>query len=875
MSDSSRSALRLALRLADPATADALAGRMRPQLLALLSDRLGLPGELVGELLGEDDAGRLRAVLEEDPVEWLAAAAEAGDPLLGPALWRAEYRDNDGSKIRAVEEAPGLPAILLAAADFTDDRWYAEDGLLNMVYKAAGPLMLPALTSGAAGLSMDLLAAFNPYLPPPVVVDACLSLLALWGTTEPFEEFLRMHEDVPLLTHWHSWLPDMLRAALTAPDPEAYLLEHRATDEWTDPEHLHALARVRCGYPGLTARPDGLDWALIRREHERLSFHRDNLPADDTGRAVAPLLLLTQWEGCPTHLLWESFRADPVETAKYAAELPFEAFTVLWTDREERNGVLCHALERGILAGRLPVERVLAEVGPAEAVLAHLPLDHGPTRKSLTDLLAALGKDPVNWLTFYARLSTATGSVTELVADATATDATAVDATATDAIAKDARAKRHESWSRPAPAQFPAEPPDDARSAFLKVLACASAEAQLAVMPYFDERAVQHFLVFGNPSPAVREAVFAAHGPSAQVAMAGSQALSEGKVRALLDLDEPAVDAMLFRYGPLDRTEHERLLAGFLRAGGRREAVPEELLAALDDPDAAYDRTQLAAGLGSGDLGVAHRVLARLRPLQLPASRLRLLVAVWERSGPDAVREILATDHLPVALRHCTERQLASPDGLAELRSQLAEAESPEALLAYLTEPADHPRERERLQQLCDEGATPPWQALSAARDAGTLSDELLDALVELPDCPRALLLAALEKTPVWGADWLRAALGSGRLTHTDVLMYAAPARAALHTLQQYPDERPGDEPHGGEPTGEKPHRAEPSEPYGADPPPHPVCVQAELLTREHLGTDVDAWARCLQLLPTFAGTLPELLAAAKAPTRASTRQGI
>ncbi|MYT32605.1 MULTISPECIES: hypothetical protein [unclassified Streptomyces] len=864
MSDSSRSALRLALRLADPATADALAERMRPQLLALLSDRLGLPRELVGELLGGEDAGRLRALLEEDPVEWLATAAGTGDPVLGPALWRAEYRDDDGSKNRAVEEAPGLLAILLEAADFMDDRWYAEDGLLNMVYEAEGAMMVPALTSGAAGLSMDLLAAFNPYLPPPAVVDACLSLFALWGTTAALEEFLRMHEDVPLLSHWHPWLPDMLRAALAVPDPETYLRGHRATEEWTDPEHLYALARVRCGCPGLTARPDGLDWALIRREHERLSFHRDNLPADDTGRAVTPLLLLTQWEGCPAHLLWESFRADPVETAKYAAELPFEAFTVLWTDREERNGVLYHALERGILAGRLPVKRVLAEVGPAEAVLAHLPLDHGPTRKALTDLLDALGPDPVNWLTFYARLSTAFGSVTELVADVTAmdaaardvtaTEATVTNVTATDANATDARMQRHKSWPRPAPAQFPAEQPDGARSAYLKALACASEEAQLAVVPHFDERAVQHLLVFGNPSPAVRETVVAAHGPSAQVAMAGSRALSEEKVRSLLDLDEPAVDAMLFRFGPLDRTEHERLLAGRLRAGGSRETVSGELLAALDDPDAVYDRAQLAAGLGSGDLGVAHRVLARLRPLHLPASRLRLLVAVWERGGPDAVREILATDHLPTALRDRTERQLASPHGLAELRSQLAEAESPAALLAYLTEPAGRPRER--LQQLRGEGVMPPWQALGAARDAGTLPDELLDALVELPDCPRALLLAALEKTPVCGADWIRAALVGGRLTHTDVLMHAAPARAALHTLQQYPDERPGAAPHEDASHGDERH----------DAGPQPVCVQAELLTREHLGTDIDAWGRCLQLLPTFVGTLPELLATANAP---------
>ncbi|QRX89822.1 hypothetical protein [Streptomyces noursei] len=820
MSDSSRSALRLALSLADPATADALADRMKPQLLAVLADRLGMPAVLVDELLG-GDAGQQRAALEADPVEWLAAAAETGDPVVGQAIWQAEYRDDDGSKVRAVAEAPGLLRILLEAGDFSDPRWYAEDGLLQELYETRGPLMVAVLTSGFVGLSVEGLAALGAYLPPPVVIDACLTLLTLWGTTAPFVEWLRMHDEVPLLSAWQPQLPDLLRAAVDAPDPEAYLRRHRPAGEWTDPEHLHALARVRCGHP--VARPDGLDWALIRKEHERLPFRRENLPTTDP-RASTPLLLLTQWEGCPDVLLWESFREDPTGTAEYAAELPFEAFTVLWTDREERDGVLLRGLGRGIRAGRLPVERVLAEVGPAETVLTHLPLDHGPTRKALTDLLDALGTDPVNWLTFYARMNTARGSVVELVADATAPHT---------------RGRRHTSWPRPVPAQFPAESPEHTRSTFLEVFACASEEARTAVVPFFDARAVQHLLAFGNPSPEVRAAVVAAHGPSAQVAMAGGCALSDAELRYLLDLDEPAVDAALFRHGRLDRAACERLLAGRLRAGGSRP-VPGELLAALDDPDATYDRTTLTAGLGSGDLGVARSLLRRLRWLHLPASRLRLLVAVWERSGPDAVREILAMDHLPDTLRRRTEQLLTTPDGLESLRRQLAEAESPAALMAYLTAPAGRPHER--LRRLRSEGLTPPWEALTAAHDAGTLPRDLLSALWELRDCPRPLLLAGLKTLPVWGADWIRAALNGGRLTHADILTHATPARAALHNLQQYAGDRPGDEP---------------------DAIGPPLRIRAAALTQEHLGTNVDAWALCLQLLPTFAGSLPELLAKA------------
>ncbi|MFF2807163.1 hypothetical protein ACFVT2_08255 [Streptomyces sp. NPDC058000] len=846
MSDSSRSALRLALSLADPATADALAERMRRPLLALLADRLGLPEKMVGELLG-GDAGQLRAALEADPVEWLAAAAETGDPVVGRALWSAEYRVDDGSTVRAMVEAPGLLPILLDAADFWDSRWYADDGLLRMVYDVEGPLMSLVLTHGFAGLSVEGLGAFSAYLPPPAVVDACLSLLGLWGTIEPLVDYLQLHDQIPTVSASHPWLPDLVRAAVAAPDPEAFLQGHRPSGEWADPEHRYALATVRCGYDEFTAKPEGLDWELILREHARMPFCRANLPTTDH-RAESPLVLLTQWEGCPADLVRESFREDPIGTAKYAAELPFEVFTGPWTDRNERNAVFLYGLEPAIRTGRLSVERVLAEVGPAEAVLTYLPLDHEPTRKALAHLLDALGTNPANWLTFYARMSTARGSVTALIADATAPHA---------------RRKRHTSWPRPAPAQFPAESPEHARPTFLKVFACVSEEVQCAIVPYFDARAVQQLLVFGDPSPAVRDAVVAAHGRSAQVAMAGGYALSDEKLQYLLDLDEPAVDATLFRHGRLDQAEYARMLAGRLRAGGSRP-VPEELLAALDDPDADYTRARLTAGLGSGDLGVARSILGRLRSLHLPASRLRVLVAVWERSGPDAVREILAMDHLPVTLRRHTAKLLDTPDGLALLRTRLAEAESPATLLAYLTAATSQPRDR--LQRLRSEGLAPPWPALTAAQGAGSLNEELLSALLQEPDCPRPLLLAALDALPVWGADWIRNALSGGRLNPTDLLTRAAPARAALHSLQQYADHQPGDwcDDAADEPADEPDDALS-----GAAR--QPVCVQAAALTQEHLGANVDAWAVCLQLLPTFAGTLPELLATAGALTQHAT----
>ncbi|GGX37953.1 hypothetical protein GCM10010341_69980 [Streptomyces noursei] len=148
---------------------------------------------------------------------------------------------------------------------------------------------------------------------------------------------------------------------------------------------------------------------------------------------------------------------------------------------------------------------------------------------------------------------------------------------------------------------------------------------------------------------------------------------------------------------------------------------------------------------------------------------------MWERSGPDAVREILAMDHLPASLRRRTEELPTTPDGPEGLRCQLAEAESPAALTAYLTAPAGRPDER--LRRLRSEGLTPPWEALNAAHDAGTLPEHLLSALWELRDCPRPLLLAGLKTLPVWGAEWIRRS--ARRRVRRDRAAAARPGRGA------------------------------------------------------------------------------------------------
>lgn len=113
------------------------------------------------------DPVQMRAALAIDPKEWLMAAAETGDPVVGRALWHAKYRNDAGYQEHAMEEIPGLLATLLYAADLADPRWYEDDGLFPLFYEElSGPLLVAILTSGFPGVNALSLAVFAVHLPP-------------------------------------------------------------------------------------------------------------------------------------------------------------------------------------------------------------------------------------------------------------------------------------------------------------------------------------------------------------------------------------------------------------------------------------------------------------------------------------------------------------------------------------------------------------------------------------------------------------------------------------------------------------------------------------------------------------------------------------
>ena len=113
------------------------------------------------------------------------------------------------------------------------------------------------------------------------------------------------------------------------------------------------------------AKPAGLDWELVRREHARLPFETEP-PRRRWYQRTNQLLQLAKWEGCPADLVMECFRDYPAGTARLAAELPFEALVGPEAATRKMSSA---ASWSAASAGPAAVDRVLAEVRPAMEVL--------------------------------------------------------------------------------------------------------------------------------------------------------------------------------------------------------------------------------------------------------------------------------------------------------------------------------------------------------------------------------------------------------------------------------------------------------------------------------------------------------------------------
>ncbi|MDH6137877.1 hypothetical protein P3T37_007312 [Kitasatospora sp. MAA4] len=816
MGDVEHTAIAAAYRLAEPSTTGALLERLRAGTAELLEHGQVVPRRLTDAVIASGDRGLQIALANAYyGAPGMRAAhlrlARLGDPEVGRALYKASRWADCSHEVRAA---------VLTAADPSDPAWRAPGGLVPQLFDPSGRNSLaPALRAPFPELVTLALRVHGEALPPAMVRASCRAVFDHGGRLE-------LAALADLIEEWqelgHPGLAALLRRALAAPDPAALLsAELSVTDQ------VICAVRNRTGRaPDLTVRPD---WDQVWTEHRRRPFSPDEIMA------------FNRFPDCPPELAVEGFHADPGGTmARGTGPLPPSVLVESDLPLDMPGYRLRQALRAGIEAHWLPVDWMLREVRPAEVALQCLPRvasADDATRTAVARLLAPLGADPAAWISLYRQVNKFEGSAEALVAAACAAP----------------KGRKTPSWPRALGSAFPSHEPEGARWIFQILFGYAEPEVQEALLPYLDGRTVQQLLVFGDCPPRLRERITAVHGRSAQIAHASHRSLSAEQLAELLDLDDPEVNAKLYRHCAIDREERVRILAG---RGRRGAAVPVHpaLLADLVEVKATHRRHWLTAGHLSGDPQVLRATLTRCQ-LHTEAGRLRAVIRLWERHGPQEVQAFVDEQEFPgrVVERHPLSggtrrtvlKALAGPDGLAVLRARLTAEEDPDRVVAMLRKRAAS-TVTDQVRYLAAEGTALPWPELTRAHEAEPLAPELLAGLAAQPDCPYVLMLAALRVQRLWshstGLEWLPAALDSGRLTTADVLREAFPAPAVLEYLAAHDA-----------------HRRREVTRW------RPPVREARQLVREHLGDDPEAWSVALQLLPDFTGSLPELLATAEA----------
>ncbi|GAA2261420.1 hypothetical protein GCM10010430_52110 [Kitasatospora cystarginea] len=814
MGEIKRVAIAAAYQLAEPSMIDVLMERLRDETLDVLSHEYELSPRLTDAVIASGDrALQVALAANSSGAPGMRKAhlrlARLGDPGVGRALYKAKRWADSSHRIRAA---------VLAAADPADPAWRASGGLVEeLLSPSARHVLRPALRAPFPELVVRALGEHGRSLPRGMVLASCRDVLAHGGRDglAALADHLAERDELG-----HPGLVELLRRAAADPDPAAVLHgEPSATDEIT--------AEVRTGPMWNLPQDTAVDWDEVRAEHRRHPF------------SVDAIMTLNRLPGCPPELAVEGFRADPAGTmARGTGPLPPSVLIEPDLALDMPGYRLRQALTTGLTEGWLPCTWVLSEVRPAALALSVMPTAGTAgedTRAAVRELVAPLGAEPAAWIALYRRVSRFQGTATALVAAACA----------------EAGCGATASWPRPLKAAFPSREPEDARRIFQLLFEHAEQDAQESLIPFLDERAIQHLLVFGRPARRIRDRITAVHGRSAQIAHASRWDLPKEDVEELLELDDPEVNAKLYLYGAIAFEERVRILAGRGRGDGQVPVAPQ-LLADLVEVKAAHRRDWLTAGHLSGDPGVLRATLSRCR-LHTEGGRLRTLIHLWERHGPQEVEAFLDEQHfpgrrnsshpLPASTHRGVRKALAAPDGLAVLRSLLAAEEAPERLVALLRRTAAG-SVADRVRHLVAEGTRLPWPQLMSAHTAEPLPGAQLAALASAPDCPRTLLVEALRAQPLApraeGMDWLPRALDDGRLTTGDVLRHAQPASAVVAFLTATDiNSRPA------RPRWRPPHR------------------EAARLLRSHLGADPQAWASALRLLPDFTGSLPELLTAA------------
>ncbi|OPC78263.1 hypothetical protein B4N89_39490 [Embleya scabrispora] len=759
-------------------------------LLALRRAR-SLPRALIEAVFETDDTDLLRALAGNPGLDHdtLLRVARLGRPALARTLYRPTNPERHAVVLRRA---------VLAAADPADPDWRTPHGFVPwLLTQHHERLLEPALWAPFGELVAHALLELGPDLPPAVVAERHRALRSLLDEST-FARFRRAAGDLD-----HGDLLDRL-------DDPAAAEGHQPSSA----THL-LLLRVRRAKGPVPVPPD---WSVAREEHLRKPF-----PSSVTA-------VLARWADCPDEIVRDGGRSARPTLRARAFRLPTTAPTGPGRnsdhDLDHDEWEWTPLLRRGLRRGRFSASALLTEAGPAVAVLLALPDEDPAVHAAVRALLAPLGTDADAWSTVLAELPRFPGTPAALVATALAGLAP--------------------NRARPRPSGG-----DPAR---ILLFRCASSAQQHALVSLLDPPALRPLLAAAPPDRALRERLRAVHGPAANLILAGVAEQPSETVAELLDLDDPAVNALLFRRAHLDDAAVTRLLSGVDRAG-RPGTVPlaSSLLGCLERDEGPNSRLAVDVAPASDDPRVA-RIVLRRRALYTDAGRLRALLDRWRNAGPDGVRTLIdeATRHgledsrnpFPAETVKLVRAALDDVDGPALLHARLAEVTTPAAIVTALRGPAH------AAGVVLAECGPPPWDTLIETLTRDTWPDEVRDAVVAHPECPRELLLARLAcppEHPHHVGAWVRAALERGALTVEDIVRTCRPARVAFDLLA-------------GSAIIEAPAARRPA----LDPWRLPDELRPHRL-RARLGTTPDAWTVAVRLLPDFSGTLIELLDTATA----------
>ncbi|MQY14189.1 hypothetical protein SRB5_43510 [Streptomyces sp. RB5] len=805
--------------LADRALTRALLTRIPTETAALLADdRRRLPPLLVDEVIASR-VPELRTALAA------SASRRAGDvfdrlaALGDPALAEGLHGMREAYVGRVPEQRRAVWAGAAATAD--DPGWRAPDGLVAKLLESKdADLLQSALDSPFPDLVAHAEAVCKePETPPEPVTPARRAVPSAEQRPETTAELI-----------------DVLR-----------------------------VRRRRYSSTYLVNGPEKLDWEALLEAHRAEPFDHAALRA-----------LWEAGEDCPQELAVASFAAYPPtrhgDTRKGGGPLYWPMLTALDFSRHEH--ALRAVLPEGIASGVFPVDRVLAEIKPARHVLNELPHSDERVRAALAAQVARLGSDFANWRALHHLLPRFTGTVPALIDAALAA------------------APRHagKTWPNPMGPEFPPRRNSLGRTAWLHLFDRADQAVQLDLSERMDARTIQYLLMWHLPDQSVRDHIVATHGAAVLAGLASHWATSAEVIEDLITYDDPEVNAALFLHTNLTDAQRRHVLAGLRWKQGAATPAAERLPltpALLQGLRESARRNWLLPATESGDPDVCRILLGNQRvKVHTDPQHLLMLVRLWERHGPDEVRALLdETDFpprkkgkhpVPPQVREAAQAALDASDGLEVLRAAQAAAAGPAGLVDHLRINGPQRDLAKYLDLWAEENGSAelPWAGLLAAHRAEPLDDRLLVDLHRLEGCPADLVeatatarlrLSHRNYTPRKGKrpptlpemlrtlplpeyagrdNWPAEALHSGQVTAADILRDAFPALACVTYLG---DETP----------------AQDTRPWA-----HAVAELVEAmgaLVREHLGDDPEGWTMALRLMPDFGGTLPDLLATAKA----------